>query len=311
MIPLRSLFKLAREVLFPTRAGFITIRLAQRMTLELYDRPGAWASDTELESITHDLRSVYARAMAGTVAEYGALRGERADMARRVISIIRDADGRALAFCAQARLRVKFGNVIEDVIHLGLVSIDPDYHRRGLQGVLYALPVIYLFFLEGMARLYFTNVTQVPAIIGQCEDYFFDVYPSSKAHAHQQFHHRRIATTVYEQYRSVFGVGDDSVLLPETQIIRNAYTGGSDLLKKTFAQCAQHRREAVNELCRQQLDYDRGDDFIQVGWMDYLAGLSFFEAHGGTSLVRRMSIRALVWWLRLSVIPLMRWILIG
>lgn len=311
MITARSLIQLAKNAVRPSKPGFIKVPLASGFSLELYDRPGVWMSDAELASLVSDIRDVYARAMPGPVPNYGALSGQRADMKRRLISIARTSNGKSVAFCAQARLRVNFGEVTEEVVHLGLVSVDPEYRKSGLQGVLYSIPVIYLFFASGMSRLYFTNVTQVPAIIGQCEDYFYDVYPSSKRGKAQGYHHHRIASTIYEQYRSIFGVGDDSVYLPERQIIQNSYTGGSDELKKTFEKSAMHRRPEVNEFCRANLDYERGDDFIQVGLMDYRSFFSFFRSrHQGNPLVQ-YTLGFLVWSLQSVFVPIFQWVMYG
>ena len=50
-------------------------------------------------------------------------------------------------------------------------------------------------------------------------------------------------------------------------MIRNAYTGGSDFLKKSFAQCSKHRDDHFNAWLHEVLDYERGDDVIQAGRM--------------------------------------------
>jgi hypothetical protein len=69
-------------------------------------------------------------------------------------------------------------------------------------------------------------------------------------------------------HRDAFGVGADASFDEERFVIRNAYTGGSNDLKKSFDDAAKHRVEAYNALCRRELDYERGDDFLQVGQYD-------------------------------------------
>ena len=54
-------------------------------------------------------------------------------------------------------------------------------------------------------------------------------------------------------------------------VITNAYTGGSDALKKTFEAAPKHRDEQYNAFCARELDYARGDDVLQLGRID-LAG---------------------------------------
>ncbi len=310
MIPIRAFLKLAAGVTFPKRDGYLELPLARKMTIRIYDRPGDWMQDPELHSLAQDLREIYKNALSDRIPEYGALAGDRDDMKRRLICVVRDEDKTPVAFSAQARLPVNFGELSEEVIHLGLVAIDQRMKGRGLQGILYSIPILYIFFASGMNQFYFTNVTQVPAIIGQAEDYLEDVFPSSNPEKKQGYHHYRIAQAVYHQFKDVFGVDDASRLVPDRQIIENSYHGGSDELKKTFAECAKHRRPGVNDFCRDQLDYDRGDDFIQVGRMDYHACFSFLYAH--TESLTRCAINRLVTGLLEGVaIPVLRWVAHG
>lgn len=65
--------------------------------------------------------------------------------------------------------------------------------------------------------------------------------------------------------RHVFGVGADASFDYDKFIIKNSYTGGSDHLKKKFTEAQPHRDSIYNNFCQNNLDYDRGDDFIQIG----------------------------------------------
>jgi hypothetical protein len=73
------------------------------------------------------------------------------------------------------------------------------------------------------------------------------------------------------QHRAVFGVGADAGFDEARFVITNAYTGGSDALKKTFESAPKHRNEQYNDFCARELDYARGDDVLQLGRID-LAG---------------------------------------
>ena len=57
------------------------------------------------------------------------------------------------------------------------------------------------------------------------------------------------------RHRRVFGVGEDAGFDEARFVITNAYTGGSDNLKKSFDVAPKHRDEAYNDFCREQLDY--------------------------------------------------------
>ena len=51
----------------------------------------------------------------------------------------------------------------------------------------------------------------------------------------------------------------------------DAYTGGSDALKKSFEVAPKHRDEQYNAFCARELDYARGDDLLQIGRIDLTA----------------------------------------
>ena len=72
-------------------------------------------------------------------------------------------------------------------------------------------------------------------------------------------------------HRHVFGVGPEAGFDETNSIITDAYTGGSDDLKKSFEQATHHREERYNAFCRDKLDYARGDDVLQLGRMDLAA----------------------------------------
>jgi hypothetical protein len=73
------------------------------------------------------------------------------------------------------------------------------------------------------------------------------------------------------RHRAVFGVGAEAGFDEARFVITNAYTGGSDALKKTFEAAPKHRDEQYNLFCARELDYARGDDVLQLGRID-LAG---------------------------------------
>ena len=71
------------------------------------------------------------------------------------------------------------------------------------------------------------------------------------------------------------GVGDDAGFDESRSVITNAYTGGSDGLKKSFDETAKHRQQKYNDLCTRLLDYARGDDILQVGQVNMAAAQKY------------------------------------
>ncbi len=65
-----------------------------------------------------------------------------------------------------------------------------------------------------------------------------------------------------------FGVAREAAFDAERFVIQGSYTGGSDALKKTFADAPKHRVSSANDFCAAELDYQRGDDFLQIAQLD-------------------------------------------
>jgi hypothetical protein len=110
-----------------------------------------------------------------------------------------------------------------------------------------------------------------------------------------------------KHHRPVFGVGPEAGFDEERFVITNAYTGGSDGLKKTFDAATKHRDETYNSFCAQQLDYERGDDVLQIGQMTMKTARAYL-----TDSVPRDSLAALLLAgfavaLQIVVLPLMHW----
>jgi hypothetical protein len=76
-------------------------------------------------------------------------------------------------------------------------------------------------------------------------------------------------------HRPAFGVGPDAGFDETRFVITNAYTGGSDDLKKRFEDAPKHRDPAFNERMQRELDYDRGDDFLQIGQVNMKAAQAY------------------------------------
>ena len=127
------------------------------------------------------------------------------------------------------------------------------------------------FFHRQLRPLWITNVTQVPAVFGLIVESFDDVFPA-RLKDRRTYRHLEIARQVMGNHRHVFGVAQEAGFDPERFIITNAYTGGSDNLKKTYSQAPKHRHDEYNAMCGEQLDYERGDDFLQIGQMNLRTG---------------------------------------
>lgn len=212
-----------------------------------------------------DLRAIARRTVTDGDLDYGILTGNQDRLENSIVTFLHDRKtGAPIAFDALAVMDVRLHGKPAQVLHMGLVMIDPGVRSQGFSWVLYGLTCLVLFVRNQMRPLWLSNVTQVPAIVGMVADTFSNVYPSPKAGARRSFEHVLLAREIMANHRHVFGVGADAGFDEERLVITNAYTGGSDNLKKTFEAAPKHREPLYNEFCERELDYGRGDDVLQL-----------------------------------------------
>lgn len=301
------LAKLGWSILTDPRNGFYNLMLSKDLKFVMWDRPGLWCSDAEIMHLVVDLKTVIKNSADKQVPEYGVLLGDREDMKTRLISIVYQ-DGRPIAFSAQAHIDFRIGLKHVHVIHLGLVYVDKGVRGSGMTSITYALPNLLLLLKSGLRSHWISNVTQVPSIFGLVEEFYSNPFPNTHD-VPQSFEHYVIANNIMLHHRHVFGVGDDCVYDPKEQIIQNAYTGGSDNLKKTFEETSKSRNEKVNELFRKKLNYDRGDDYLQLGILDYKLLFKFLGAKGIKSRYGLMALNLFFLFFTSLLVPLSRWLI--
>lgn len=246
--------------------------LGPRLRLRIVERPGLSLTADALETLLEDIRSIARTTLPEEELQYGVLGGERERIENVVVTVLYDsATSAPLAFNALAPMDVTLAGRPTEVLHLGLVMVVPEARGRGLTDLLYGLTCFLLFLRQRCRPLRMSNVTQVPAVFGMVSEVFDDVFPAPGRLADPSFTHRTLARQIMARHRHVFGVGDEARFDEARSIILDSYTGGSDSLKKTFASAPKHRRAIYNDICETELDYDRGDDFLQLGQINIRA----------------------------------------
>lgn len=246
----------------------LLFRAGQGRTVEIIERPAEHLTESEMEALIGSCQQIVRACLDGRELDYGLFSPDREAWSHTVITLVRkSSDGKPIAFNAMPLLPVMRGGQRHHVLHLGLVMVDPSERGEGLSWILYGLTCFTLFLRSGLRPLWISSVTQVPAVVGMVAETFADVYPG-KAGAIQTFAHRHLAHQIMAHQRQAFGAGEDAGFDEQTQVITNAYTGGSDNLKKSFETVAKHRSEVYNRFCEGALDYGRGDDVLQIGCLD-------------------------------------------
>jgi hypothetical protein len=186
--------------------------------------------------------------------------------------------------------------------------VDPDARGQGLAWVLYGLTTLVLFLRDGLRQRWISYVTQVPSVVGMVCETFSDVYPSPRPEARQSFAHLQLARGIMRQHRAVFGVGNEAGFDESRFVITDAYTGGSDALKKTIEEAPQHRDPLYGEFCARELNYDRGDDFLQIGRIDLAAARAYLFEQVPHRSLPGLLVASFVLALQRLVLPVIHWL---
>ena len=281
----------------------------RRYETRIVAHPGDILDDHALEELVGMLRLVASRALNEGELTYGIFSGDRERLSRSVVTLITEKEtGKPVAFNTLAAMDTAFAGERHEVLHLGLVIVDPDSRETGLSNALYGLTVLILFLRGGLRTRWISNVTQVPAIIGMVSETFSDVFPSPRKEARQHFVHLSLARQIMRQHRHVFGVGDDAGFDEARGIITNAYTGGSDDLKKTYQRAPKHRDERYNTFCREMLDYERGDDVLQLGRIDLAAARRYLLRVMPKGSLPSVAGAAFFLLLQSMILPVLHWL---
>lgn len=228
--------------------------------------PALRLGEDKTAALVADMRQVAQSVLGDAALDYGVFDPRASALEYSLVTILYEGK-KPVAFNALPIAEVEVGTVVEPVLHLGLVMVDPSARSKGLSSMLYGFSCVLFFLKNQMRPVWVSSVTQVPAVVGLVAELYSDTYPGL-AGSRLSFYQKLLGQGLMTRHRHIFGVGEDADFDQNHFIIRNAYTGGSDALKKTYDTAAKHRITAYNDMCRTQLDYDRGDDFLQIGLLD-------------------------------------------
>lgn len=306
----KTIYQILQAILFKSDNFHSTVDLGGNLFFKIWERPGKWCSDDEINQIIKDVHFIAKEGQQGKdIPEYGVLEGNKEDLRNRVLTIAYEKKSkRPIGFAAQVYFDIEIGDSEITVLHIGLVYVIPEYQKKSLTRILSILPSILLLLKNGFRPLWISNVSQVPVAIGIVGSNYQNVFPNPLKKTKQTLLHRSIGIEILKYHRKAFGTGEDAIYDPDKQIIYNSYTGGSENLKKTFEECPKYRNEVVNSYCKDNLNYERGDDVLQLGLLSQqviqnflkgkVADISFIHSilfFGATSIF-------------IFILPVLRWL---
>ncbi len=284
----------------------VTLRSGSDYVVRIVERPGAWMDPAEIAALSGDLRRIAGRTLDAGSLTYGVFSGDRSRLEDVIITLVFRRDGTPIAFNALAVMTLETAPQPTEVLHLGLVMVNPDERSKNLSWVLYGLTCFLIFFRRQFRPVWVSNVTQVPSVVGMVSEMFSSVWPKPQG-GRRTLNHLLLARHILDDHREVFGVGDDAGFDEDRFVITNAYTGGSDDLKKTWEEAPKHRDDHYNTFCAEQLDYERGDDVIQLGQMDLSAMRTYLAREVPKSAIFGLLVAGSLVALRRFILPVIYW----
>ncbi len=284
----------------------VSMRSGPGLMVRIVERPGLWMGEGELADLSESLKVIAEKTLPREGLTYGVFSADASRMADSIITLVSRSDGTPIAFNALAIMQVQTEPHPQQVLHLGLVMVDPHERSKNLSWVLYGLTCFLIFLRRQLRPIWISNVTQVPAVVGMVSTLFSEVWPQP-GDTRRTLNHLLIARQVMAGHRHVFGVGQDAGFDEDRFVITNAYTGGSDGLKKSFEDASKHREARFNAFCEDQLDYARGDDVIQLGLMDMAAVRRYLAREVPRSALVSVLLTGVILALRRLVLPLLHW----
>lgn len=255
----------------------LDFRPSRSLRVTIVERPGVEMTSEEADALVAECRIVASACLGDEDLDYGLFGSDRTVLDRCVVTLVRTADGVPIAFNALPLLDVTLGGASEELVHLGLVMVDPSHRSGGLSWILYGLTCVLLFARRQFRPLWISSVTQVPAVVGMVAETFDDVWPA-QAGTRRSFAHVHLARQIMRRHRSAFGVSADAGYDDDRAVITDAYRGGSDALKKRLEDAPAHRDPRYGGFCATELDYDRGDDVLQIGQINFATARGFVSA---------------------------------
>lgn len=231
--------------------------------LETLRFPGRWMTDEQLEGLRRTIYEI-ASYRLDVLPEYGVFLPGREPYKNRIVTLAYDGD-RPVAFGAMVWIPVRLDRRVEPVLHLGLVVTTPNRLAPQLLFHMYYYPVFYVVLQRCPDPFWVSSLTMEPSIIGRVSDYFPEVLPHYRGGVRPDPLRRAIARGLMTQHGHEYGLGPEAELDEETFVVKASCRGPSESLRYSYRGAAKYTVRECNHYCRDLLDYDRGDELLQLG----------------------------------------------
>lgn len=248
-----------------------------KLAFATLDRPGRWMSDDALARLSDELTALGRRCLDPLPA-YQVFLGTRAAFTDKIIATARHRDGQLAAFCSCVVLPV---SGVGSVLHLGLTCVDPSLRGARLSNALAwrILARVALARRLGFGDVWMTSVAAVLSVCGNLAKHFADTYPSPRRATPFAAEVDVIADAFDRDFRHVAYVRPEATFDRAAFVFRGSGRGTA-FQKREDASEFHHRDRALNDFYRARLNFDDGDELLQVVRFR-LVDLARYQLFGG------------------------------
>ncbi len=240
-----------------------------RYRIQFLYKPGLQLSERDARSIIGKIRATAATCF-DEVPEYQVMKGGKKELSDKILAIAWKSDGTIAGFCSTLELDVK---EVGKVLHLGLTCVRPECRSAGLTSILTKKAVVgYLLRNRLIGKLWITNCAAVLSSLGSVSLNFEGVYPSPFDKPIPTKKHRDIAEAIDRYYRESIFINDYAVFDRNAFVFRKS-VHNTMFQKKAEDERYHHRMEHINGFYRRLMNFEEGDEVLQVGFVTSLTVL--------------------------------------
>ncbi len=229
-------------------------------SIQVYDCPGLNMGALQLKQLQKELIDIGKESL-DSLPNYQCFSKDMKEFNRLIISVARNNEGKAIAFCSSYILEAgAFGNIL----HLGLTCVGPEARGLGLTHKLTS-KVIYRYFTAHakLGSFWISNVACVLSSLGNVALHFEDVYPSP--YISSPFpEHRELANMINKNYRQELYINPSSTFHQDHFIFRGSVKG-TTFQKEANDLKFHHRDNEVNDYFKKSMNFSNGDEVLQIG----------------------------------------------
>ncbi len=241
----------------------------------VYNRPGLYLGEDEFTSLVQEIRDIAVSCFAH-VPSYQAMVGTRGALSDKLISVARDENGMPAGFCSAVFLPVPD---IGTVLHLGLTCVRPEARGSRLTHLLVKSALTrYLLRQNPFGRIWISNCAAVLSSLGNVAMNFENVFPSPFYNGPPCRIQLKIAEAIDSRFRDKMFIRPSAVLDRERFVFRGSVKETVFHKKKNeFAQ--HHRKKYLNRFYSGMMDFEQGDEVLQVGYFRLVSVLRYYVRH--------------------------------